>query len=96
VIIEIGIAIGIDIGSIGENLDNDPDPDPDFDCRARWGDDQESETIPISQWAQRAVKEAGARSPIAVNRPGSSRGGWASQSQLQEMSCSFNSSSRAP
>jgi hypothetical protein len=72
VIIEIGIAIGIDIGSIGENLDNDPDPDPDpdFDCRARWGDDQESETIPVSQWAQRAVKEAGARSPIAVNRPG--------------------------
>jgi hypothetical protein len=33
VLIEIGIAIEIDIGSIGENLDNgpDPDPDPDFD-----------------------------------------------------------------
>jgi hypothetical protein len=31
VLIEIGIAIEIDIGSIGENLDNDPDPDPDCD-----------------------------------------------------------------
>jgi len=31
VIIEIGIAIEIEIGSIGENLDNDPDPDFDFD-----------------------------------------------------------------
>jgi hypothetical protein len=31
VIIEIGIAIEIDIGSIGENLYNDPDPDPDPD-----------------------------------------------------------------
>jgi len=29
VLIEIGIAI--DIGSIGENFDNDPDPDPDPD-----------------------------------------------------------------
>jgi hypothetical protein len=31
VLIEIGIAIEIDIGSIGENLDNDPDFDFDFD-----------------------------------------------------------------
>jgi hypothetical protein len=29
--IDIGIAIEIDIGSIGEDLDNDPDPDPDPD-----------------------------------------------------------------
>jgi hypothetical protein len=27
----IEIAIAIEIGPIGENLDNDPDPDPDFD-----------------------------------------------------------------
>jgi len=31
VLIEIGIAIEIAIGSIGEAFDNDPDPDPDFD-----------------------------------------------------------------
>jgi hypothetical protein len=31
VLIEIGIAIEIAIGSIGDNLDNDPDPDPDPD-----------------------------------------------------------------
>jgi hypothetical protein len=31
VLIEIGIATEIDIGSIGDNLDNDPDPDPDPD-----------------------------------------------------------------
>ena len=30
-LIEIGIAVEIDIGSIGANLDNDPDPDFDFD-----------------------------------------------------------------
>jgi hypothetical protein len=31
------IEIAVDIGSIGENLDNDPDPDPDFDVDlARW------------------------------------------------------------
>jgi hypothetical protein len=35
-LIEIGIAIEIDIGSIGENLDNDPDPDPDFDPDFHW------------------------------------------------------------
>jgi len=29
VLIEIGIEI--EIGSIGEAVDNDPDPDPDFD-----------------------------------------------------------------
>jgi hypothetical protein len=31
VLIEIGIASEIDIGSIGETFDNDPDPDPDPD-----------------------------------------------------------------
>jgi hypothetical protein len=31
VLIEIAIAIEIEIGSIGEPFDNDPDPDPDFD-----------------------------------------------------------------
>jgi hypothetical protein len=31
VLIEIGIANEIAIGSIGEAFDNDPDPDPDFD-----------------------------------------------------------------
>jgi hypothetical protein len=31
VLIEIGIATEIDIGSIGDNPDPDPDPDPDFD-----------------------------------------------------------------
>jgi len=31
VLIEIGIAIEIEIGSIGEAVDNDPDPDPDPD-----------------------------------------------------------------
>jgi hypothetical protein len=31
VLIEIGIAIEIAIGSIGEAFDNDPDPDFDFD-----------------------------------------------------------------
>jgi len=31
VLIEIGIAIEIAIGSIGEAFDNDPDPDPDPD-----------------------------------------------------------------
>jgi hypothetical protein len=31
VLIEIGIAIAIEIGPIGENLANDPAPDPDFD-----------------------------------------------------------------
>jgi hypothetical protein len=31
VLIEIGIAVEIDIGSIGDTLDNDPDPDPDPD-----------------------------------------------------------------
>jgi hypothetical protein len=31
VLIEIGIAIAIEIGPIGENLANDPDPDPDPD-----------------------------------------------------------------
>ena len=30
-LIEIGIAIEIEIGSIGEAVDNDPDPDPDPD-----------------------------------------------------------------
>jgi hypothetical protein len=29
--IDSGIAVEVDVGSIGENLDNDPDPDPDFD-----------------------------------------------------------------
>ena len=28
---EIGIAIEIEIGTIGEAVDNDPDPDPDLD-----------------------------------------------------------------
>ena len=39
-LIEIGIAIEIEIGAIGETFDNDPDPDfdPDFDLdRARSG-----------------------------------------------------------
>jgi hypothetical protein len=36
VLIEIGIASEIAIGSIGDNSDPDPDPDPDFDFdRAR-------------------------------------------------------------
>ena len=30
-LIEIGIAIEIEIGSIGEAVENDPDPDPDPD-----------------------------------------------------------------
>jgi len=31
VLIEIGIAIEIEIGAIDETFDNDPDPDPGFD-----------------------------------------------------------------
>jgi hypothetical protein len=31
VLIEIGIAIEIDIGAIGETFDNDNDPDPDLE-----------------------------------------------------------------
>jgi len=31
VLIEIGFAIEIEIGSIGEAVDNDPDPDPDLE-----------------------------------------------------------------
>ena len=30
-LLEIGIAIEIEIGTIGEAVDNDPDPDPDPD-----------------------------------------------------------------
>jgi hypothetical protein len=36
VLIEIGIAIEIEIGAIGETFDNNPDPDPDPDFDLDW------------------------------------------------------------
>ena len=60
VLIEIGIASEIDIGSIAETFDNDPDPDPDPD----FDFDISSEAVPQTDetWLSASKRQNGSLS----------------------------------